>query len=66
MDYNNNYKVQRAKRLLKHYISLLAENTGVRIDSDCRAEIDEIVDNIVEAAVEIAVKEIKGGGKNEA
>lgn len=38
---------QRAKRLLIHYF----ETTGLRPDSDCRAEIEDIVDCIVDAAV---------------
>ena len=38
---------QRAKRLLIHYF----ETTGLRPDSDCRAEIADIVDCTVDAAV---------------
>lgn len=49
-------KRQRAKRLLKHYLKNLVEAHGHHWNSDNDAEVDEIVDCIIDGAVE-AVKE---------
>lgn len=42
--------VIRAKRLLRHYFQMIAERAGVRLDSDCLFEIDDIVNCIMNAA----------------
>ena len=47
-----NQKAQKAAHLLKHYFKLLAEKSGVNLDSDCMIEIEEIVENILDAAGE--------------
>lgn len=49
-------KAEQAKRTLVHYMQSIAEKAGVHMDSDCRAEIEGIVDNIIAAAVQ-AIKE---------
>jgi hypothetical protein len=38
-----------AKRLLKHYLSMIFSATGNSFDSDNYAEIDDIVDHLLEA-----------------
>lgn len=43
----NNRYLKDAKKLLVHYFEVLFEKQGVRFDSDNRAEIEDIVDNIV-------------------
>jgi hypothetical protein len=40
-----------AARLLFHYLNVIAKRNGTALDSDCRAEIREAVDYIVDAAV---------------
>jgi hypothetical protein len=47
----------RAKRLLVHYFRLLSEKAGLQFDGDNVAEIEEIVDRIVEAARESIASE---------
>jgi hypothetical protein len=42
----------RAKTLLGHYLDLIAKASGVHLDSDCHAEIRDIVDCIIDAAIE--------------
>lgn len=46
----------RAKRLLNHYLRQNAQATGTHWDSDNDAEVDEIVDCIIDAAVEEATR----------
>lgn len=41
-----------AKRLLKHYFRLIATNAGAPWDSDNDAEVEGIVDCIIDAARE--------------
>jgi flagellar motility protein MotE (MotC chaperone) len=41
---------ERAKMLLRHYLSLLAERQGLQFADDEMSEVGEIVDSIVEAA----------------
>ena len=41
-----------AKRLLKHYFRLIATNAGVPWDSDNDAEVEGIVECIIDAARE--------------
>lgn len=42
----------RAKRLMRHYMELIAKEAGIRWDSDNRSEIDELVDCLIDAAKE--------------
>ena len=41
---------QSAKRLLVHYIELLAKRTGMHWDDDNRTEIEELIEHIIAAA----------------
>ena len=41
---------ETAKRLLRHYFSLMAQFSGMRLDPDSHAEIGDIVDHIIAAA----------------
>lgn len=41
---------QRAKSLLQHYFSMIARQAGVNWDSDCDAEVADIVDHLIAAA----------------
>lgn len=50
------YKRRQAKQLLVHYFGLSMES----VNSDNRVEIEDIVDLIVDAAVEEVKAEIKG------
>ena len=40
----------RAVRLLDHYITLLMEKAGLKVDSDTHAELQDLVDAIIDAA----------------
>jgi hypothetical protein len=42
----------RAVKLMQHYFTLCAKQSGVRWDSDNLAEIESIVDDLIDAAVE--------------
>lgn len=50
-------KRQDAKRNLVWYFQLMFEQTGTRFDGDNRAEIEDIVDLIIDAAKEELKKE---------
>ena len=41
---------ERAQRLLRHYFNLVARAAGLLLDSDAYAELNGIVDCIVDAA----------------
>lgn len=43
-------EAQRAKRLLTHYLRNLVQLSGNRWDSDNDAEVEDIIDAIIEAA----------------
>ena len=43
-------KRQKAKRLAKHYFSLIALEAGVSWSGDNDVEIDELIDAIIDAA----------------
>ena len=43
---------EAAKRILKHYLDLLASAAGLRLDWDNMSDIDLLVDHLVEAAKE--------------
>jgi hypothetical protein len=47
---------ERAKDILNHYIKLLMDKVGLKYDSDTQAELDQMIDDIVEAS--------KGENKN--
>jgi len=49
---------ERAKKLLVHYLTLVAGASGFRWDGDNVAEIEDIVDYIIGAAVERQAGEI--------
>jgi hypothetical protein len=42
---------ERAKRLFRHYFSTVWQAAGLRWDSDNVAEVDDIVDCLIAAAV---------------
>jgi len=42
----------KAVRLLDHYLCMIAERSGMKVDSDTHAEIAEVVDSIIEATIE--------------
>ena len=48
----------KAKELLRHYFTLACEAGGRELDRDCYAEIDEIVDSIVDAAVAESIQKV--------
>jgi len=48
-------KIDKAKILLRHYITMSMRT----VDGDCYAEIDEIIDSIVEGIEERAERELK-------
>lgn len=52
---------EQAKVLMKHYFGLLAEKAGLRVDSDNEAELDDLVDCLIDAAKEELEKEQKEG-----
>ena len=54
---HNDHAAERAKSALLYYFTMLAHHTGKPLDSDCRSEIRDIVDNIIDAAVRAASKE---------
>jgi len=47
----NNYQIERAQSALWHYFVLLARASGVTLDCDCKSEIYDIVDSIVEGCL---------------
>ena len=47
-------KAPRAKHLLVHYFRLIAQRADIRWDGDNDAEIEDVVDLIIEAAAERA------------
>ena len=49
---------QRAKDLLVHYFETIAKRAGMKWDRDYTAEIECVVDDIIDAAVEAARNEI--------
>ena len=49
---------ERAKKLLVHYLTLAAGASGFRWDGDNVAEIEDIVEHIIGAAVEKMAPEI--------
>ena len=50
---------ERAKTLLKHYFDLLARKVGLSVDSDVFAELDDLVDSLIDAAKEEVREEAK-------
>ncbi|MGE5572978.1 MAG: hypothetical protein ACM3ZU_08180 [Bacteroidota bacterium] len=48
----------RAKELLRHYFTLACKAGGCQLNSDCYAEIDEIVDAVVDQAVAESVRRV--------
>lgn len=49
----------KAVALLSHYLTLTMEKAGLKPDSDTHAEIEEIVDHIIDAAVHATMEEMK-------
>lgn len=47
-----NNSTENAKRLLWHYFKLIADKSGVVLDNDCRTEIEGIIDDIVDGALD--------------
>lgn len=50
-------KRRRAKMLLKHYFKMLADRTGMRMDGDNWAELDDLVDLIMDGSIEQALNQ---------
>lgn len=44
---------ERAKELAQHYFQLFADELGLPWDSDNHAEIEEMIDSIIDAAIEV-------------
>ncbi len=44
------HHANRAKSLLSHYLRMAVQSSGQRWDSDNNAEVDDIVDSIIDAA----------------
>ena len=55
-------KREEAKRMLKFYLRMIAENTGINWDSDNDAEIEKAVDLIIDASKEEQKTEEKRNG----
>lgn len=54
-----NNQIENAKRLLWHYFKVIADKSGVFLDSDCRVEIEGIVDDIVDGVLDKVAKDYK-------
>lgn len=52
-------KKEAAKMRIRYYFRLIAKESGINWDWDNDAEVESIVDLIIEAAVEAAVNEVK-------
>ena len=50
---------REAKILFRHYIKQLSYYSGFRYDSDVEAELNDLVDYIIQAAVEKMREELK-------
>jgi hypothetical protein len=48
--YYSNNPADRAKDTLNHYFKLLFDKVGLHYNSDIQSELDDIVDNIIEAS----------------
>ena len=46
--------MEYAKKILKYYLKMVWEKSGLKWDSDNDAEIDNMVENIIEEAVRSA------------
>lgn len=49
----------QAKKLVNHYFILALEKSSCKVTSDMRAEINDIVDLIIDAAVKETIAEIR-------
>jgi hypothetical protein len=45
-------KREEAKKLMRHYMNLIANAAGIRLNADACTELDCLVDNLVDAAKE--------------
>jgi hypothetical protein len=52
MDLQNNPARIRAKRVLRHYFKMMADASDAILSIDAYTEIDGIVDDIIDAAVD--------------
>lgn len=50
-----------AVRLLQHYVTTTMKAAGLKVDSDTRAELEECVDQIINASVEKTMQRINDG-----
>jgi hypothetical protein len=58
---------EKAKELAQHYFELIAIGAGVQWDSDNRAEIDNLVDAIIAAAVdEVEARQLRAADEDAA
>jgi hypothetical protein len=42
----------QAKRLMTHYMTLIMRTAGLKVDQDNQAELEYLVDNLIDAAKE--------------
>lgn len=49
----------RAKRLMRHYITMLMRAQGLAVDSDITSELDELVDCMIDAAMKETKAEVQ-------
>ena len=54
----------RAKKKLKHYFSLVFKTAGLKWDGDNNQEVDDLVDDLIRAAINQIEDEINAGGQN--
>jgi len=54
-----------AIRLLDHYITLLMEKTGCKVDNDIHAEIEQLVDALIVASFTEMAEVIKKAGNQD-
>lgn len=50
----------RAKQLLRHYLRMLAQASGVRWDDENNIEVDDLVDAMIDAAKIELAREMHG------
>lgn len=48
----------QAIQVLDHYITLLMKKQGLKVDSDTHAEVAEVIDNVIEASVEVTIRRL--------
>jgi hypothetical protein len=54
-----NNRIVHAQGLLRHYFSITMRAAGLKVDGDVLVEIDDIVQLIIEAAIEETLAKLK-------